>query len=122
MVWFAGQKLCIGGENMKKDYLEVILEDINSKFDLVLEGYQVLSNDIQQTRTELKSDIELCNFKIDTVVTELKKTNAKIDAVAADLKETDKRLSDKIDGVASDLKAHRQDTEAHGGMYCVKEG
>ena len=27
----------------------------------------------------------------------------------------------KIDAVATDLKAHRNDTEAHGGIYRVKE-
>ena len=47
--------------------------------------------------------------------------NFKIDAVAVDLKATDKRLSGKIDGVAADLKAHRADTEAHHGVYRVKE-
>jgi chaperonin cofactor prefoldin len=59
---------------MKKDHLEVIFEDINSKFDLVLEGQVVLHNEIKETRTELKKDIELCNFKIDRL-------NGKIDRV-----------------------------------------
>jgi outer membrane murein-binding lipoprotein Lpp len=46
----------------------------------------------------------------------------KIDGVAADVRASDKRLSAKIDGVAADLKAHRADTEAHhGGVYLVKE-
>jgi len=42
------------------------LEDISSKFDLVLEGQEVLRNEIRETRTELKKDMDLCNFKIDT--------------------------------------------------------
>ena len=111
---------------MQKEHLEILLEDIRGKFDLVLEGHEVLRDEIRETRTELKKDIELCNFKIDTL-------NKKIDGVAADLKSTDKRLSDKIDSVeknlsqhlsavAADLKAHRADTEAHhGGVYLVKE-
>ena len=100
---------------MQKDHLEILLEDIRGKFDLVLEGHEVLRNEIRETRTELKQDIELAHFKIDIL-------NKKIDAVATDLKATDKRLSDKIDAVAVDLKSHRADTEAHhGGVYLVKE-
>ena len=133
-----------GGFEMQKEHLEILLEDIRGKFDLVLEGHEVLRDEIRETRIELKKDIDLCNFKIDTlnqkidgvdeklskkidaVAADLKATDKrlsdKIDAVAADLKATDKRLSDKIDGVSADLKAHRADTEAHhGGVYLVKE-
>ena len=81
---------------MKKENLEILLEDISSKFDLVLEGHEVLRSEIRETRTELKKDLDLCNFKIDT-------------------------LNKKIDAVAADLKAHRSDTEAHHGVYMVKE-
>jgi hypothetical protein len=81
---------------MQKDHLEILLEDIRGKFDLVLEGHEVLRNEIRETRTELKKDIELSNFKIDI-------------------------LNKKIDGVSADLKSHRADTEAHHGVYLVKE-
>lgn len=91
----------------KREHLEIILEEMNSKFDIVLEGYQILHREIRETRTELKKDIELCNFKIDTL-------NEKIDSA-------EERLTKKIDGVAADLKAHRSDTEAHHGVYRVKE-
>ena len=92
---------------MKKDCLEILLEDIRGTAGLVLGGHTVLHNEIKETRTELKKDIELCNFKIDVL-------NDKIDAV-------DIKLSDKIDDVAADLKAHRADTEAHQGLYRVRE-
>jgi vacuolar-type H+-ATPase subunit I/STV1 len=102
-------------DHMQKDHLEILLEDIRGKFDLVLEGHEVLRNEIRETRTELKKDIELSNFKIDIL-------NKKIDGVSTDLKATDERLSKKIDAVAADLKSHRADTEAHhGGVYLVKE-
>ncbi len=81
---------------MKQEYIEILLEEMNGKFDLVLEGHQTLQREIRETRVELKEDIELCNFKIDI-------------------------LNTKIDGVAADLKAHRADTEAHHGVYRVKE-
>jgi len=103
---------------MKKENLEILLEDISSKFDLVLEGHEVLRHEIRETRTELKKDIDLCNFKIDTL-------NQKIDAVDEKLSKkidaVDEKLSKKIDAVADELKAHRADTEAHHGVYLVKE-
>jgi hypothetical protein len=92
---------------MQKDHLEILLEDIRSKSDLVLEGHEVLRDEIRETRTELKKDIELNSFKIDSL-------NQKIDGV-------EDKLSKKIDGVSADLKAHRADTEAHHGGYRVKE-
>ena len=52
---------------MKKEHLEILLEEMNGKFDLVLEGHQTLHHEIVETRTELKKDIEFLNFKIDIV-------------------------------------------------------
>ena len=112
---------------MQKDHFEIVLESIESKIQLVLEGYSVLDKRIQDTRDELVEKItmtdlkvDILNDKIDKVAADLKKTDSKLDKVAADLKKTDK----KLDGVAVDLKAHRADTEAHAGtgMYLVKEG
>ncbi|MCK4620865.1 MAG: hypothetical protein KAT62_01490 [Desulfuromonadales bacterium] len=100
---------------MQKEHFEVILESIDSKFDLVLEGYASLDKKIDDLALKTEERFDLVDFKIDTL-------NEKIDGVAADLKETDARISQKIDAVAADLKAHRQDTEAHSGVYRVKEG
>ena len=98
----------------EKEHLEILLEDINGKFDLVLEGHESIRGEIRDLAQKTEKRFDLVDFKIDTL-------NEKIDGVAADLKETDARLSQKIDGVAADLKAHRQDTEAHHGVYRVKE-
>ena len=38
---------------MEKDHLEILLEDIRGKFDLVLEGHDVLRKEIRDTREEL---------------------------------------------------------------------
>ncbi|MRR06784.1 MAG: hypothetical protein EG828_07550 [Deltaproteobacteria bacterium] len=81
---------------MNKDHLEILLEDIRSKFDLVLEGHAALDKKIDIRFDELNEKIEHNSFKIDT-------------------------LNKKIDGVAADLTAHRKDTEAHGAVYRVKE-
>jgi archaellum component FlaC len=93
---------------MDKDHLEILLEDIREKFDLVLEGHDALRKDIRDTREELGEKINLVDFKVETL-------NQKIDGV----RDT---LSQKIDAVASDLTAHRRDTEAHPSVYKVKEG
>ena len=93
---------------MKKDHLEILLEDIRGKFDLVLEGHDVLHKEIRDTREELCEKINSVDFKVETL-------NQKIDGV----RDT---LGQKIDAVASDLTAHRRDTEAHPSVYKVKEG
>ena len=84
---------------MKKDHLEILLEDIRGNVQLVLKGHVVLDRKIDTKFNELSEKIDINSLKIDAL-------NGKIDAV-------DKKLSDKIDDVAADLKAHRADTEAH---------
>ena len=81
---------------MDKDHLGILLEDIREKFDLVLEGHGALHKEIRDTREELGEKINLVDFKVET-------------------------LNSKIDAVASDLTAHRRDTEAHPSVYKVKE-
>lgn len=93
---------------MEKDHLEILLEDIRGKFDLVLEGHAALDRKIDIRFDQLDEKIEHNSFMIAAL-------NKKIDAV-------DERLSEKIDAVAADVAAHRADTEAHHGVYRVKEG
>ena len=81
---------------MEKEHLEMILEDINGKFDLVLEGYSSLDKKLDTRFDELNEKIENNSFKIDV-------------------------LNKKIDGVAADLQAHRADTEVHHGVYGMRE-
>lgn len=82
---------------MKKENLEILLEDISSKFNLVLEGHEVLRSEIRELGRRTDERFDLVDLKIDT-------------------------LNKKIDAVATDLTAHRTDTEAHHGIYRVKEG
>jgi hypothetical protein len=81
---------------MEKDNLEILLEDIRGKFELVLEGHEVLHKEIRDTREELGERINLVDFKVEV-------------------------LNRKIDDVAADLKAHREDTEARSKIYRVGE-
>ena len=82
---------------MDKDHMEILLEDIRGKFDLVLEGHDTLRKEIRDTREELCEKINSVDFKVET-------------------------LNQKIDAVADELIAHRRDTEAHPSVYKVKEG
>ena len=104
---------------MEKDHLEILLEDINGKFDLVLEGHDALRKEIRDTREELCEKINLVDLKVNAM-------NQKIDGVRDELGEridgVRDELGEKIDGVAADLAAHRRDTEAHPSVYKVKEG
>ena len=102
---------------MEEKYVEIFLEDIRGKFDLVLEGHDVLRHEIQRTRDEL-------NEKIDFNTTMIKVLNNKIDSVDQRLSEkidsVEQGLSTKLDAIATDLSDHRQDTELH-GRYQVSE-
>ncbi|WP_298435391.1 hypothetical protein [Geobacter sp.] len=126
---------------MEKDHLEILLEDISGKFDLVLEGHEALNRKFDAKFNELNEKIEHNSFligalnqKIDDVDNRLndkidhaeQRLNDKIDDVERRLNDkiddVEKRLSGKIDAVATDLSAHRADTEAHHGVWRVKEG
>ena len=113
---------------MEKEHLEMILEDINGKFDLILEGYDSLDKKIDKNHQESNEKhahtafmLETLNQKIDGVDDKL---TAKIDAVdtklTARMDNLETNLSKKLDAVAEDLSAHRRDTEVHRG-YKVRE-
>ena len=103
---------------MERDHLEIILEDIQEKFELVLEGHTGLRHEIKDMRQEMNEKFELVDFKIDALNTKIdgveKRLDAKIDGV-------EKKLDAKIDGVASNLAAHRADTESHPKSYKVSD-
>jgi hypothetical protein len=92
---------------MEKEYLAMLLENMDSKFDLVLEGQESLRKEMHGIRDELLEKIDTNSFKIVVL-------NKKIDGV-------EDKLSKTIDGVAADLKEHRADTEAHRRVYGVRE-
>ena len=74
---------------MGKEHLEILLENIDKKFDIVIEGYSTLDRKIDDLSKKTEERFDLIDFKIETI--------------------------------AADLKAHRQDTEAHHSIYRVKE-
>ncbi len=117
---------------MDKDHLEIILEDINSKFDLVLEGHQVLQRQIEGAREEAREATQRLEFKIDVVNLKVDRLEKRVDRLEQRFDGLEQRfdgleqrfdgLEKKVDGLALELAEHRRDTEAHGGVYRVKEG
>ncbi len=110
--------------NEKSD-LEVILEDINGKFDLVLEGHVTLEHMIHEHRAETRQDRrelqaliqtshDSLDEKIEGVRTELKeeiqgvRTELKeeIQGVRTELRETREELSAKIEAVGTKVDGH----------------
>ncbi len=63
---------------MQKDHLEILLEDLRSKFDLVIEGHESLNKKIDNNFAELNQKIEHQTFLLGAL-------NRKVDAVAGDL-------------------------------------
>jgi archaellum component FlaC len=136
---------------MEKEHLEILLEDIRGKFDLVLEGHDTLRKEIRDTREELGEKINLVDFKVETLNRKIdgveeslnrkidgveESLNRKIDGVEESLnrkidgvEESLNRkidgvrdeLGQKIDAVAADLTAHRADTEIHQAHYGISE-
>jgi hypothetical protein len=88
---------------MEKEHVEILLENIKEKFDLVLEGHQGSRHDIKDLRQDMNEKFDFLDATIESVNSRL---SAKIDGV-------ERKLSSKIDGVAADLAAHRADTESH---------
>lgn len=102
-----------GGANMEQSHLEVLLEDIRSKFELVLEGHSVLNDKIDAFRAESNEKHEQTAFL-------LKAMSGKIDAVREESNEKHDQTAVLLKAVAADLSAHRADTEAH-PLYQVRE-
>jgi len=87
----------------ERSHLEVILEDINGKFDLVLEGHVTLEHMIHEHRAETRQDKRELQALIQTSHDSL---DAKINKVSADLKETRDDLSSKIEAVGVKVEGH----------------
>jgi len=83
---------------MDKDHLEILLEDIQGKFDLVLEGHDVLHKEIQDTREELCEKINSVDFKVETL-------NQKIDDLTANLEQLNEQSSENYSEIESELKS-----------------
>lgn len=88
---------------MQKEHLEILLESIDSKFQVTLEAFQSLNQKIDtkidELRIELKQDIAVVDSKVMGL-------GKRLDSV-------EERLSREIAEVRADLDAHRHNTELH---------
>ena len=94
-----------------KHHIGILSEDCQHKLDLVVEGQQMLNEKLEATRVELSNEIRKVDQRLTLVEARLDKKITEVEA----------GLAAKIDSVAADLAAHRKDTEAHHGVYRVKE-
>lgn len=113
---------------MEKAHMEVLLEDIRGKFDLVLEGHAALHAEIRATREDLGARIDHNSFQIDVLNQKIDSVEQRLEAkinsfeqrLEAKIGAGEQRLEAKLDAVSDSLAAHRRDTEAHHG-YRVGE-
>lgn len=116
---------------MEKEHIEILLEDISGKFDLILEGHTSLDRKMDRIHEELTENIEINNIKIDALSNRMERLERKVDGLEHKVDGLERKvdglehkvdgLEHKIDDVAADLSAHRADTEAHRNIYKVKE-
>ncbi len=90
---------------MKKEHMEVILEDMNSKFDIIIEGHQSLHGKIDSVKTELKEDIKGLDAKIEFVHSSLSK---RINDVESNLKGEIREVKDEIRVIGDRLDDHEE--------------
>ena len=69
MVLPVGEHNKAWGENilMEKGHLEILLEDMNGKFDLVLEGHEGLRDDMWRLEERLCKKIDLNTARIEVL-------------------------------------------------------
>jgi len=98
----------------EQHYLEVLMEEMNGKFSLVLEGHAAIRQEFKEQIDEIKEEQQLFKSllkgshddlkeEIQGVRTELKE---EIQGVRSELKETRDDLSSKIEAVGTKVEGH----------------
>ena len=83
--------------------MEILLEDIRGKFDLVLEGHDSLRKEIRDGREESNEKHDLTAFQIKALNNKLDDKTQELHNKIGDVED---RLTKKIDAVANDLAQH----------------
>ena len=84
---------------MEKQHFDILLENMDSKFNILMEGFGSLSDRIDNNHRELKGDVSLLDEKISVL-------SQRVSSVEAN-------LGAKIDSVHSELIDHRNNSEMH---------
>ena len=93
---------------MEKDHLEILLEDIQSKFELVLEGHESLRKEIREARDESNEKHEHTAFLLKALNDKIDTGDAKLDKKIDSL---DTKLSKRIDEVEDKLTRKIDDVD-----------
>jgi uncharacterized coiled-coil DUF342 family protein len=101
---------------MEQRYMEILFEEMRSRFDLVLEGHAALHAKIDDYRRESNERHELTGFLLKTLSGEVKQLRTDVNELRVDVNQ----LRTDVNAIRSDLTAHRADTERHSG-YRVSE-
>jgi len=89
------QKLADFSEESKR-YVTAVSESFDLKIGMLAEGHQLLTEKLERIETQM----DHMNLRIDRV---------------------ELGLTQKLNQIAADVAAHRADTEAHSGVYSVRE-
>jgi hypothetical protein len=87
-------------ETLFRHHIGILSEDFQHKLDIVAEGHEMLVERLENTRVELKEEIQ---------------------KVGQRLTMAEANLSQKIEGISADLAVHRGDTEIHRTHYEISE-
>jgi predicted nuclease with TOPRIM domain len=122
---------------MEKEHIEILLEDMQSKLELVLEGHAALEKKIDRNREEAQEKFDMLAYMIES----LQKKNGefqkrfdgvdqRFDAVDQRFESMDQRfdavdqrfdsLEHRFDKLEAGFAKHRANTEIHAG-YTVNE-
>ena len=100
---------------MVAQVIEVQLEGVK---DAIIEGFHhqvALERELFQKHLSLVAEGHQMLFdKLEGIEASIRQVDSKVDRVELS-------LTDKLNGIAADVSAHRADTEAHSGLYVVKE-
>jgi len=76
---------------------------------------------IHEFRHQIGIQGEEFQHKLDVVVEGQQMLAERMDRMEVELKQEIRKVDQRVTAVAADLSAHRKDTEAHHGVYRVKE-
>ena len=93
----------------RKERYEILFEDVNSKMDLVLEGYREFGNKLDEAKQESNTKIDDLTEKIEFVASSF---NNKLDEAKKERQEIRSDLTEKIEFVASSLHNKIEDTRS----------
>jgi len=83
--------------------LKVLLEEMNDKFSLVLEGHDAIRHEVKEQIDEIKEEQQLFKSLLKGSHDELK---SEIQGVHSELRETREELSTKIEAVGTKVDGH----------------